>query len=185
MKKNKPLMWIIAVLVFIVSAALVQGTLTNMSYLYLPVVYLEPSLTPTPSLTPSITPSPTATPDYDVSIVDIVNSDTMDPLNEYVSIKNNRSKAVDLTDWFVRDDGPNRYDFPDNYSIASKKTIRIWTKEGLNSSSDLYWGSPVEVWNDGGDCAYLRDDSEGKKTLVDTYCYTKEDGILMVIIREP
>jgi hypothetical protein len=185
MKKNKPLMWMIAILVFIVSAALVQGTLNNISYLYLPVVYLEPSKTPTPSPTPSITPSPTATPDYDVSIVDIVNSNTMDPLNEYVSIKNHRSKSVDLTDWFIRDDGPNRYDFPENFIIGSKKTIKIWTKDGVDSATNLYWGSPVEVWNDSGDCAYLRDDSEGKKTLVDTYCYTKEEDGLMIILRTP
>jgi hypothetical protein len=85
----------------------------------------------------------------------------------------------------VRDDGTNRYNFPDNYSLAGKATVNIVTGAGTNTSSTLYWGSSVEVWNDGGDCAYLRDDSDGDNDLVDVFCYsTAADGTIL-IIRNP
>lgn len=186
MKKIKPIISIIAVLVFISTAAFIHMIFDTT--IYLPIVAAPkwtPSPTPTLTPTPSITPTPTATPKYDLTIVKIVNSDTMDPLNEYVSIYNNRYSTVDLTGWFIRDDGSNRYDFPTNVHIAGKKTIQLWTKAGQNTVTELYWGSAVEVWNDGGDCAYLRDDSDGEKILVDRYCYTTDEDGLMIIIQEP
>ncbi len=169
MKKNKHISWMIAVLIFICTAAFVQITLNNT--IYLPVIVVVPTLTPSPTPKVTLTPTLTATPDYDVSILKIVNSDTVDPLDEYVSIKNYGYSATDLTDWYIRDDGPNRYNFPDNFNIARNQTVRLWTKEGVNTATDLYWGSAVEVWNDSSDCAWLRDNSGGEKILVDTYCY--------------
>lgn len=186
MKKIKPVISIIAVLVFISTAAFIQLIFNDT--IYLPIV-IEPkwTLSPTPTLTPTptITPTPTATQKYNLSIVKIVNSDTMDPLNEYISIFNTRYSAADLTDWYIRDDGPNRYNFPTNFNVGSRQTIRVWTKAGQNTATELYWSSAVEVWNDGGDCAYLRDNSDGDKILVDTYCYSSGDDGLMIIIQEP
>ena len=109
----------------------------------------------------------------------------MNPLAEYISISNNNSYTVDMTDWYIKDDGPNRYDFPENFSIGSKVTIKVWTMVGTNTSTNLYWNSPVEVWNDSEDCAYLVDDSGGKKIHVDDYCYTVDDENQVILFRAP
>jgi hypothetical protein len=180
MKRKNPIVWVIAILVCISAVAFVQKTLANT--IYLPLVAAEasltpsitPSTTPTPTSTPTITPTPTKTPVYYVEIFEIVNSDTMDPLEEYVTLYNSGSQAEDLTGWYIQEEGPNRYNFPTNFYISSKGTIRVWTKEGEDTITDLYWGSDVEIWNDVQDCAYLRDNSEGEKILVQKYCYPEE-----------
>jgi hypothetical protein len=184
MKKKNPLVWGIAILVCISAVAFVQRTLANT--IYLPLVSddptitpsLTPSTTPTPTPTPTITPTPTNTPVYYVEVFEIVNSDTTDPLEEYVTLYNKGTQAEDLTGWFIRDDGPNRYDFPTNFTIPSKEYIRVWTMAGEDTLTDLYWGSEVEVWNDVTECAYLRDDSEGEKILVHKYCYPEDEDSL-------
>ena len=130
--------------------------------------------------TPTITPTPSS-----INVAEVINPKFGDPLEEYVKIYNPTTKAVDLTGWFIRDDGPNRYDFPDDFWIGSKSTIRLWTKTDWDTATDLYWDSPVEIWNDNGDCAWLRDDSAGENELIDVYCYKVTQDGLLLIIRNP
>ena len=184
MKNIKKARWLIAFLVLATVTITVRATVSNT--VYLPLVMVQPTLTPTITLTPTPTktPTPTPTPNY-VVVNEIVNPKTGDPLNEYVKIYNGSSKAVDLTGWFIRDDGSNRYNFPNDFWIGSKGTIRLWTKTDWDTATDLYWDSPVEVWNDEGDCAYLRDNSKGENELVDVYCYKVTQEGLLIIIRNP
>ena len=89
-------------------------------------------------------------------------------MDEWVGIKNATGQSVDMTDWTLRDENKNIYFFPDNFTLSNGRTVQVWTKWGINSSTDLYWDSNEPVWNDGGDCAYLRDsDNE----FVTSYCY--------------
>lgn len=182
MKIPQKFYWIFALIILIVATGLAQITLGNL--VYLPVVLKDPTLTPTITPSPTLTPRPTLTPTPGgIKIIEVFQSKTENnPLDEYVSIHNYNSTAVSLTDWFIRDDGLHRYNFPNGYSIPSKQTIRIWTKDGINTTTDLYWGSPEEVWNDVQDCAYLRDNSDGDSKLIDVYCYkVTESGLLMII----
>ena len=189
MKTSKKLVWMLTIIILIATTSVVVHSAVN-STLYLPVVMRFPTGTPvhTPTITPtpSRTPTPTSTPRVTgVKIVEVVQSENvLDPLNEYVSIHNFNYDVADLTGWFLRDDGLNRYNFPINFIIPSGKTIRVWTKEGTNTITDLYWGSEVEVWNDFNECAYLRDDSEGENELVDVYCYAKQFNGSVKVWRE-
>src|SRR3990172_6993335 len=92
--------------------------------------------TPTPSRTPTQTPSPTPT--ERVYIVRIIFKADY-PLDEYVEIRNNTSKTVVLTNWKLKDDSGNTYTFP-IFTVLSGKNVKIWTKWGVNTLSDLYWG---------------------------------------------
>jgi len=176
MLRSKQLKWILAVIVLITTMGLVQRTLN--SVLYLPIVILQATQTP------SMTPSSTATLGG-VKFVGVFNSVSDDPLDEYISIYNYDSSSENLTGWFIRDDGPNRFDFPVNFYIGGRQTVRIWTKAGISTSSDLFWGLDFEVWNDHEDCAYLRDDSDGDKLIIDIYCYIKNNYGLLVVTRMP
>jgi hypothetical protein len=44
----------------------------------------------------------------------------------------------------------------------------VWVKAGTNDAGNLYWGAGSVIWNNTGDCAYLRD---GGGVGVSTYCY--------------
>ena len=184
MLSPKQLKWILAVMVLIVTMGMVQITLSEVLFLPLVIVQATPTPTITPSPSPSVTPTPTATPDG-VMILGVFNSVSDDPLDEYISIYNYDSSSENLTGWFIRDDGPNRYDFPANFYIGGRQTVRIWTKAGASTTSDLYWGKASEVWNDFEDCAYLRDDSDGDKLIIDIYCYVKNNDGLLLVTRMP
>jgi hypothetical protein len=180
MKEKKLLILLVAVLVFIGTAAFVNEVFNNI--IYVPLV-MQPKWTASP--TPTKKPTATLRPRYNLTIVKVENIKSGDPLDEYISIRNNTSVAVNLADWFIKDDGPNRYDFPEYYSIPKGATIKVWTKDGIDETYNLFWDSPEEVWNDSEDCAYLRDDSTGQKILVDTYCYKVDDEGQVILFQAP
>jgi hypothetical protein len=145
-----------------------------------------PTTTHTPTSTATATPTPTATPKTGVAFINIFNPEKKeDYLEEYVRIHNHTSASVDLTGWYIRDDGGNIFNFPTDFSISKGKTVVIWTKSGDDTTANLYWGSDVEIWNDGGDCGYLRDNSEGENTLIDAICYTKTASGVIIYRRNP
>jgi len=86
---------------------------------------------------------------------------------EYVRIENLGGSATEMTKWTLRDDANHTFTFP-TFTLNAGATVRVWTKSGTNTSTDLYWGSGSAIWNNTGDTAYLRDDHGN---LIDTYSY--------------
>ena len=89
------------------------------------------------------------------------------PLDEYVTIRNQTGSFIPLTGWTLRDEQQNVFTFP-RYTLISWAYVKVWTKAGIIDPENLYWGRTDPVWNDHGDCAYLRDDEH---TLIDSECY--------------
>ncbi|WP_321419941.1 lamin tail domain-containing protein [uncultured Methanomethylovorans sp.] len=84
---------------------------------------------------------------------------------EYVKIKNSGSSSVDLTGWEIKDeDNKNTYTFP-SFQLEAGTTVILYTTEGSDTETELYWGSGNPLWNNDGDTAFLYD-SEGN--LVDS-----------------
>lgn len=79
-------------------------------------------------------------------------------MDEWVAIKNAIGQSVDMTGWTLKNDHriPDIFEFP-NFTLSNGRTVKVWTKWGENSSTDLYWGLDHPVWNTGSDCAWLRD----------------------------
>jgi hypothetical protein len=79
--------------------------------------------------------------------------------NEWVSLVNSGSAAVNLNHYTIRDKANHVYTFG-NVSIAGKGG-RLWlhTGKGTNSTTNRYWGSGNYIWNNDGDTAYLRNAS--------------------------
>ncbi len=165
----------------IITIGLISATTTALAdTIYLPIVVKgatwTPTQTQTPTVTPSITLTPTRTPtrtptptlEPGVYIIDINNNpDGNDLDTEYVEIKNEGDKSVDMTDWILRDENQNVFTFPD-FTLSKGAKVKVWTKAGTDNSSNLYWGKTEPVWNNKSDCAYLRDDNNN---LVDATCY--------------
>lgn len=120
---------------------------------------------PTPTRTPTQTPTATLVPG--IFIIDIEYTPEGSPLDEFVNIRNQTGKYVPLEGWTLRDENQNTFIFP-RYTLVSWAYVKVWTKPGINDPDNLYWGRSEPVWNDFGDCAYLRD-AEGD--LVDSFCY--------------
>lgn len=95
---------------------------------------------------------------------------SVNEIDEYVEIE---GYGFVLTGWTLKDEtDKNVYHFPDYFIISGK--VMIHTGEGTDSDTDLYWGRNCPessfqcVWNNGGDTAYLIDDSG---ETVDEYTY--------------
>jgi hypothetical protein len=83
---------------------------------------------------------------------------------EWVRLKNNTSKAIQLKGWTVRDKSGHVYTFG-SLSLGSKKTVYVHTGKGKNTTANRYWGSGNYIWNNTGDTATLKNT---KKSTVDT-----------------
>ncbi len=86
---------------------------------------------------------------------------------EHVVIENASSQPTNLQDWMLSDQAKHKYPFPE-FILEPNKTVKVWTKVGDNDSANLYWGRQISIWNDSGDCAYLRDNN-GK--LINKFSY--------------
>jgi len=75
---------------------------------------------------------------------------------EYVLIQNNGGADADLTGWTLSDVAYHTYRFP-SFVLRPNGYVRVWTKAGVNSATDLYWGRRAAVWNNVGERAFLRD----------------------------
>jgi len=106
-----------------------------------------------------------------VPAADIVFIDHTPPesLDEYVEIKSNSDAAIDMRNWSLSDEGGANYEIDFDFVLDPGATVKIWTKEGTNTHTDLFWGRKSCVWNDDSpDTAYLKDRSG---TLIDDYSY--------------
>ena len=163
---------LIAILIAIGSISVIT-VLANT--IYFPVIVKSPTITPTATFTatatltntPSATPTRTPTPTPGVFISEIV-YDPADPLDEYIEIENTGNNSVDMDGWWIKVDSSGaRYDFSD-FTLGGDKSVKVWTKVGTDTATNLYWGRTEDVWDDDSDTAYLRDD-EGD--VVDTFEY--------------
>ena len=115
----------------------------------------------------AVTPSPTTTaPDVRVTFINY-DPPGSDLDGEYVLIQNYAGVAVNLTNWTLRDLAGNTYLFPP-FTLNAGSFVRVWTKAGANTPTDLYWGLGAPIWDNTGDTAYLRDHYGA---LASTYSY--------------
>jgi competence protein ComEC len=127
---------------------------------------------PQPTATATSTPTPTPTEGTgttgDIDIINIFydGAGSQEP-DEYVEIKNVDTKAIQLSGWTLRDIADHVYTFP-NYVMQPGQVCRVYTNENHPEWCGFNYGSGSAIWNNSGDCAYLRD---SQFTLIDEYCY--------------
>ncbi len=165
---SKEAKFVIALLIAITSVTVVSALANT---IYFPVIERQetptPTITgtPTKTATPTKTVTPTKTPQPDVYISDI--NPSSDEKNDYVEIKNAESSTNDLTDWWIKADSGERYDFPSGFDLGGGDEVKVRSGIGSDTSSNLYWGLSDSLWTDKDNCAYLRDDDGD---LIDKKC---------------
>ena len=157
----------------LLSAGLLATARAASESLYLPLIFNvapTPISTATATRTPTITPTPTETPKpftY-IEITDLEGDPPGDDvLREYVVIENQGTANENMTGWKLKNEENDTFRFP-VFILKAGSGVTVWTREGTNTETDLYWGSERAIWDNGGDCATLLDVSY---QLVDWKCY--------------
>lgn len=120
---------------------------------YLPVV-IRPENTPTPTPTPT---QPVAPRTGRVEITGIFYDGVVSAQepDEYVVIQNKETFAVNLSSWTLRDNANHVYTFP-TFTIQPGQACRIYTNQSHPEYCGFNYASASAIWNNDGDCAYLR-----------------------------
>ncbi len=155
--------------------------------LYLPAVFrvLPPTPVPTatatrtPTPTRTLTPTPTASPTRTPTVTPVLTTGVvriteihwlgsgLSQPDEYVEFRNDDVYAIQLRNWALRDDAQHVFQFP-NFVMQPGQVCRVYTDEYRPEFCGFSYRSTAAIWNDDGDCAFLRN-SLG--TPIDTKCY--------------
>lgn len=165
---------VLGLIIFIVGTpALANSPILN-GTIFLPIVMkamptetptATATIVPTPTIPPTATPQP-STPKIDINYVFSNGTGSSEP-DEYVQIVNVGEGAVQLSGWKLSDIVNHVFTFPP-YVIQVNQTCRIYTNQIDQAYCSFSYGSSSPIWNNSGDCAYLRD-ANGQ--LIDSYCY--------------
>ena len=111
-----------------------------------------------------------AAPNYSGLVISYIewNPAGRDVDGEYVRISNGSDAAVDLGGLTLRDhDSKHSYTFP-AFTLAPGAEVQVWTKQGSDDATNLYWGSRSAIWNNDGDTAVLSS-ADGSEVATFTY----------------
>ena len=126
--------------------------------------------TPTPTAIPTPTPAATSAPASSGNVVITTifydGAVSQEP-DEYVEIRNDDTRTIQLQSWTLRDIANHLYTFP-SFVMQPGQVCRVYTNQSHPESCGFNYGSGLAIWNNTGDCAYLRD---SLSTLIDDYCY--------------
>lgn len=117
----------------------------------LPPVIFPTEVAPTAVAQPTPLPTPTGgtptTPDpRPLQVVDVLG--VGDAKNEVVVIKYTGEGELRLAGWKMEDNQGHRYTFP-NYALGKGGTVRVYTRAGVDSATELFWGLAEAVWQTG------------------------------------
>jgi len=165
---SSKLKWALAALIVLSVVIIAQAT--SLQSRYIPLAYNKYLVA-----TPTNTPKPgecLSGKTKGVCITDIDYKPITSELDEFVSIKNKGNSSVEMELWRVSSDSGNKFDLLDEFTLAVGSTVKIWTKNGDNNSTNIYMDREIQFWNDSKDCAYLKDLSDPKNTItIDGVCY--------------
>ena len=87
--------------------------------------------------------------------------------DEYVQIENFDSRPIQLDGWTLRDQANHVFTFP-QFVMQTGQVCRIYTNEIHSNWCGFSYGSSSAIWNNGGDCATLKNSSS---TTINELCY--------------
>lgn len=83
------------------------------------------------------------------------------PNGEWITIRNDGTRAVMLEGWGLRDESSrHRYEFPPGVALEPGASLTVFSgcgDDSLASVVELYWCAQGAVWNNDGDTALLQD----------------------------
>lgn len=87
-------------------------------------------------------------------------NESVDMIKEIVTITNAcNNSPINLSGWLLRDESRKQYVLPSR-NLSSGESIFIHSFQGTDNSTDLFWDSKENIWNDDRDTAYIFDEFE-------------------------
>ena len=127
-------------------------------------------MTPPTEMTPPDVLSGTPTPTESiptVQIIDIEYAPATSPLDEVVILRNEGDAPQNMSGWQLEDMQRHIFSFPP-FTLPAGGRVKVWTKAGQNTQTDLFWNFGRPVWNDDTDTATLKNE-QGE--VIDTFTY--------------
>ena len=93
--------------------------------------------------------------------------DTQNLNGEFVLFSNECGKPLDMTGWTVSDKSKNKFTFPE-FSFDEGTEVTLFSGNGTNSITELFWEGEVPIWNNNGDELILQD-ADGNLVLSKSY----------------
>jgi hypothetical protein len=87
--------------------------------------------------------------------------------DEYVEIQNKDIFSIQIANWTLRDNANHVFTFP-SFVIHPEQVCRVYTNQDHPEYCGFNYHSGVAIWNNTGDCAFLRN---SVNNLIDQYCY--------------
>jgi len=85
-------------------------------------------------------------------------SQSTNPQNDYVVLKNMTGATIDMTGWWLKAENQSgRYDFPSGFKLGSGQSVNVRSGVGTDTATNLYICAPFSLWTVSNNCAYLRD----------------------------
>ncbi|NHN58605.1 MULTISPECIES: lamin tail domain-containing protein [Halorussus] len=88
--------------------------------------------------------------------------------DEYVVLRNDGDRPLDLSGWTVADEADHEYAFPSETTLGPGKTLTLRTGSGRDEDGEYHWNADAPVWNNAGDTVFVRTD-EGRLVLEAEY----------------
>ena len=139
--------------------------------LWRPAAEQPPVPTPDPTNPPEPTSQPTQVPPPTIGRLAITGvfadgTGSSEP-DEYVEFRNDDTAAIQLEGWTLRDNGNHIFTFP-ALLIQPAQVCRVYTNQDHPETCGLSYGSATAIWNNGGDCAILKDPTDSE---ISRLCY--------------
>ncbi|MEK6892939.1 MAG: thermonuclease family protein [Nanoarchaeota archaeon] len=90
------------------------------------------------------------------------------PKEEKVILESTCSQ-INLNLWYLKDESRKTYFFK-NISLSGAIKLAIHSNEGKDNTTDIFWNSKTDIWNNDCDSLYLFD-SGGNIAHYESYCY--------------
>lgn len=74
---------------------------------------------------------------------------------EYIILENN-CNSINIVGWTIKDESRKIYKF-NSFQLNKLNKVKIHSEKGDDNSTDLFWGSSTNIWNNDKDTAYLFD----------------------------
>jgi micrococcal nuclease len=88
--------------------------------------------------------------------------------DEYVVLVNSNAHLLDLTGWSIQDENGNVFDFPIGFTLHPFTSVTVYTGQGSNMTTALYWHHDTPVWNNDGDTVFIYNE---KQLLIETFSW--------------
>lgn len=111
----------------------------------------------------SLSPNPNPSDNAPVAITYIQwagSRDHLNPNNEYVELvldsRYYSGQSYLLEGYTIMNNAGDSFTFPSGFAIQQGQQVKVFSGQGSNTSTDLYWNKTSGVWSNNGDCARLK-----------------------------